>query len=95
MASNPCSWEPSHCRLRRLAAAQARQCLNRKKLAFIGDSITRYTYSTLVHFLSREVWPERYGGQIGSRSVVIGREFVSGKTSPDVWCGHAAASINN
>ena len=81
-----CSWEPDRCRLRRLTAPQARQCLNRKKLVFIGDSITRYIYSTLVHFLSREQWPERYGGQKGGKSVVIGREFVHGKTTPDIWC---------
>jgi hypothetical protein len=87
------SWEPDACRLRRLTAPQARQCLNRKKLVFIGDSITRYIYSTLVHFLSREVWPERYGGLKGGRSVVIGREFTVGKPGPDVWCGAAGCAL--
>jgi hypothetical protein len=83
-SADVCSWEPNQCRLRRLAAAEARQCLNRKKLVFIGDSISRYMYSSLVHFLSREVWPERYGGQ-KAHSVVIGREFTAGRPGPDVW----------
>ena len=90
-----CSWEPSQCRLRRLTAAQARQCLHRKKLVFIGDSISRYMYSALVHFLSREVWPERYGGQKGARSVVVGREFTVGHPGPDVWCAAAPLSLSS
>ena len=80
--------------LRRLDMRQARQCLDRKRLAFVsgrrgglhlssalvhlavvchdismicgrerplqvGDSLTRYQYLSLAHFLARGVWPER------------------------------------
>lgn len=34
-------WEPQNCRLRRLTASEARQCLNNRHLFFGGDSLTR------------------------------------------------------
>lgn len=35
-------WEPQNCRLRRLTAPEARQCLNNRHLFFGGDSLTRW-----------------------------------------------------
>ena len=34
-------WEPQNCRLRRLSAIEARQCLNGRHIFFGGDSLTR------------------------------------------------------
>lgn len=34
-------WEPQLCTLRRLNGAQARQCLSGKRIAFVGDSLSR------------------------------------------------------
>ena len=34
-------WEPQGCRLRRLTAFEARQCLSGRHLGFVGDSVSR------------------------------------------------------
>ena len=36
-----------------------RRCLRGRRLAFIGDSVTRYQYLNLVHFLARGKWYDR------------------------------------
>ncbi len=36
------AYEPHSCWVRRLSAGAARQCLDGKFVAFIGDSVTRY-----------------------------------------------------
>ncbi len=42
VADSDVVYEPASCRLRRLSAGAARQCLEGKFVAFIGDSVTRY-----------------------------------------------------
>lgn len=44
-----CRYEPTHCTLRRPTAAQARQCLHRKRLAYVGDSIMRWVILWNIH----------------------------------------------
>ena len=39
--TNHLYWEPHGCRLRRLTAYEARQCLSGRHLGFVGDSISR------------------------------------------------------
>ena len=46
-----------HCTLRRLTASEVRGCLANRPLVFIGDSITRYAYLSLVAFLEHGAWP--------------------------------------
>lgn len=69
-------FEPEGCRLRRLSGEAARSCLSGKHIAFIGDSVTRYEYLSLVHFLSKKVYMERYGrGASSEPSLVDQRDF--------------------
>jgi hypothetical protein len=49
-------WEPKECRLRRLSAQQAAQCLSGQRIAFIGDSVTRYQFTSLAYFLTHGVY---------------------------------------
>lgn len=51
---------PHVCHLRRYTAQEAGQCLENKSMLFIGDSLTRYQYLSLVYFLERKIWPPRY-----------------------------------
>ena len=48
------------CALKRYTAAQVKSCLQSKHLMFIGDSLTRYQYLSLVYFLEHERWPQRF-----------------------------------
>ncbi|KAG2484287.1 hypothetical protein HYH03_016931 [Edaphochlamys debaryana] len=51
------AFEPDGCALRRLGGAVARRCLAQLgPVAFIGDSVTRYQFLTLVHFLASGVY---------------------------------------
>jgi hypothetical protein len=54
-------YEPDRCVLKRLAAPAARACLANKTIQFVGDSLSRYQYLSLAHFLSRGTYPQRYG----------------------------------
>ncbi|KAK9833000.1 hypothetical protein WJX74_003988 [Apatococcus lobatus] len=45
----------------RLLADEARQCLANRHVVFVGDSVTRYQYLSLVQFLSQKQWMWRYG----------------------------------
>lgn len=65
------------CSLRRMGHAEAKQCLAGKRLVFIGDSVTRYQYLTLLHFLDRGRWPAPLGGDPGEPSVANEREWPS------------------
>ncbi|KAG2494663.1 hypothetical protein HYH03_007179 [Edaphochlamys debaryana] len=52
-ATSHYSWEPDTCVLRRLTGAQARSCLtDAGPIVFVGDSVTRYQFLTLLHFLA-------------------------------------------
>ena len=71
-------YEPETCRIRRLSAEAARSCLSGKHIAFIGDSVTRYEYLSLVHFLSKKQYMERYGASVsGEPSLVNEKDFSS------------------
>jgi hypothetical protein len=54
-------YEPSSCKLRRLSADAARQCLSNKTLTFVGDSLSRYQYLSLAYFLTHGRYMQRYG----------------------------------
>ena len=69
------AYEPDSCRLCRLTGSAARSCLAGQDIMFIGDSITRYHYLSLAHFLSRLKYPERYGAAPGQPSVCLEREW--------------------
>ncbi|GAX85020.1 hypothetical protein CEUSTIGMA_g12440.t1, partial [Chlamydomonas eustigma] len=45
-------YEPDACRLRRLSAQHTLQCLKGMEVVFVGDSVTRYQYTSLIHFLA-------------------------------------------
>jgi hypothetical protein len=51
---------PDVCHLKRYTAAQAGQCLKNKNLLFIGDSLTRYQFTSLSYFLDHKHWPKRF-----------------------------------
>ena len=51
---------PTTCRLERYTAQKAKQCLAGKSLAFIGDSLSRYSFWSLAHFLEKGAWPPRF-----------------------------------
>ena len=70
-------WEPAGCRLRRLTGGEARACLNGRHLDWVGDSLTRYQYMSMAWFLSKGVWPERYGDDPASPSIVMERQWGS------------------
>jgi len=52
---------PSTCQLKRYTSQEAKQCLAGKKLLFVGDSLTRYTYTSLAYFLEHNKWPNPFG----------------------------------
>jgi hypothetical protein len=43
-----------------IGARQARNCLRNKKLTFVGDSLTRYQYINLAHFITVGEWEWDY-----------------------------------
>ncbi|KAL3156426.1 hypothetical protein ABBQ38_000735 [Trebouxia sp. C0009 RCD-2024] len=55
---------------------QARQCLDSRHIVFLGDSLTRYQYLSLVYFLSKGHYMERYGGG-SSPSLCLEKEWDS------------------
>jgi len=66
------AYVPSACRLVRPTGAMVRQCLAGRHLLFFGDSLQRYLYMTLAHFLVHDEWPRdlaSYGGESGETSV--------------------------
>jgi hypothetical protein len=65
-------YEPDACQLRRLTADEARQCLANRSLTFVGDSLSRYQYVSLAHFLSHGQYMQRYADD-GAPSLVIER----------------------
>jgi hypothetical protein len=47
------------CDLRDFTHAEASKCLSNKHIFFVGDSLTRYQYLSLVHFISNGNWADR------------------------------------
>ena len=52
---------PLTCQLKRYTSAEAHQCLSNRHISFIGDSISRYQYVSLVYFIERGQYPPRFG----------------------------------
>lgn len=52
-------WVPSTCQLRRPNRQGMVSCLTGQRLVFIGDSVMRYQYLSLVHFLETGSWGPR------------------------------------
>ena len=50
----------SICSLMRYSADEARQCLANEHLNFIGDSLSRYQFHSLVHFIDKGTYPPRF-----------------------------------
>ena len=65
------------CQLRRPTVTQARQCLHSQSLLFIGDSISRYQYISLVVFMKTGRWPEKFGSVPDRPSPLIETEWPS------------------
>jgi hypothetical protein len=70
-------YNPTHCLLRRPTVSQARHCLRSQSLTFIGDSLTRYQYLSLIHFLHSGLWLEPLGSMPGQPNPVIEREHAN------------------
>lgn len=51
---------PDVCILKRYTAPQVKLCLQSKHLMFIGDSLSRYQYLSLVYFVEYGRWPQRF-----------------------------------
>ena len=49
------------CMLHRFTQAEARRCLAGHHMLMIGDSISRYQYLSLIHFMEHGKWPPRFG----------------------------------
>eukprot|EP00798_Chlamydomonas_sp_ICE-L_P004362 gene4362-14485_t len=62
-------YEPDLCRLRRLSHHAARSCLENKHITFLGDSVTRYQYTSLLNFLSSSKYQNPYDGHKPQKSV--------------------------
>jgi hypothetical protein len=49
-------YRPNSCQLKRFEIHEARQCLNHQHLLFIGDSLSRFQYLSLIYFLENGSW---------------------------------------
>mmetsp|Transcript_22253 Transcript_22253/g.46639 ORF Transcript_22253/g.46639 Transcript_22253/m.46639 type:complete len:557 (+) Transcript_22253:127-1797(+) len=54
---------PHTCRLHRYTPLETRRCLRNDHLLFLGDSLTRYQFLSLAHFLHSGKWPPRFGAR--------------------------------
>ena len=48
------------CRLKRFTSEEAKSCLAGHHVVFIGDSVTRYQFLSLVYFIEHGRWPYRF-----------------------------------
>ena len=71
------AFHPQGCELRRPTPQQAKQCLTNQSLSFVGDSLLRYQYLSLISFLHNKEWPEPLGGLPGLPSILIEKEWGS------------------
>jgi hypothetical protein len=49
------------CRLKRYTSEEANRCLAEQHVSMIGDSLTRYQFTSLVYFLEKGTFPARFG----------------------------------
>ena len=68
------------CRLRRPTVSQVKKCLSNQSLYFVGDSITRYQYMSLIYYMSNGVWPEDYGSLYNTPNPLIETEWADWNT---------------
>ena len=86
--TNDFRYHPPGCRLRRPTGQQAQQCLASQSLLFLGDSLARYQYISLLHFLFLGHWPEPLGGLPHHPSLLIEKEWGGW---PDFYSNASAA----
>ena len=65
------------CRLRRPSPCEVQRCLSSQSILFVGDSLTRYNYLSLIYFLSHGSWPDLLGGRPEQPSPVVQPEHAS------------------
>jgi hypothetical protein len=53
-------YRPHSCRLKRFNVGEAKVCLNRQHLLFIGDSLSRFQYLSLIYFIEHGRWLSRF-----------------------------------
>lgn len=68
-------YKPTTCTVHRLSAWHARACLMNTHILFLGDSLTRYQYMSLVHFISRLEFPDQFGSDPAGPNVCLEREW--------------------
>ena len=89
-------YEFKHCRLKRPNHKWIKKCLRGQHLVFIGDSLSRYFYLSLVYVLSQRHWGPRFAQKPNHpdfpRSILSEKDFVddSKKGSWVEECAHAA-----
>ncbi len=58
--SPPLPWELQYsyggCYMRPVCHSSLLRCLSNRSIAFVGDSVTRYTFVSLIHFLTHKDW---------------------------------------
>eukprot|EP00756_Hemistasia_phaeocysticola_P022111 Hpha_TRINITY_DN15812_c0_g9::TRINITY_DN15812_c0_g9_i1::g.188716::m.188716 len=64
----------------RMSISEARQCLAGRHVVFAGDSILRYTYMSLAHWLHVGEWPARSVQPWSNQFLSSGREAVAEMT---------------
>lgn len=76
---------PHTCQLKRYTAIEAKQCLKKKHLLFLGDSLTRYQYMSLAYFMEHSKWPLRFNVQSPCNHVdEDGKETCSTRQEPNI-----------
>ena len=70
-------YEPTACNMFRISSHQARRCLVGRHVFFVGDSLTRYQYVSLAHFMGRLEYPDQFAGEPSRPSVCVEREWDS------------------
>ncbi|PNH01853.1 hypothetical protein TSOC_012231 [Tetrabaena socialis] len=94
-ASKLYSYEPDACVLRRLRARDAKACLaDVGPIVFIGDSVTRYQFLALVHFLAAGKYQHPFDGP-KSLTNVYQHDSKKGQSTFDVLWREAQAQVRH
>ena len=78
------------CRVPSFDVAEVKASLSGKHILFMGDSISRYLYTSLAHYLATGDWPERVvdnGDEAAEREsdLIHGTGGIPGRTVNVVW----------